>query len=290
MPLANINGVILHYHKHGDDGIPIVFIHPPLLTSTNFRYQQVQLSNEFQVITFDIRGHGQSGQSDTPFTYELIVEDMRQLLNHLGIRQAYVCGYSTGGSIALQAMLTHPDRFTGGILISTMSETSDFILKNQIRLAIGLSKWRPVMRLMALGISWSNSDQTLTFQNLLQSSLRGDRRTIKQYYEYSLKYNCTAKLGQIKGPILLLYGQKDRRFKRYLKKLQNGLPQYELHLIQNENHQLPTKAADEMNDVIRRWIRAHEYIDSVAQEHHPSPSPAPFMMYEPVAEESVEKQ
>ncbi|MDF2651943.1 MAG: alpha/beta hydrolase, partial [Paenibacillus sp.] len=54
MPLENINGTMLHYETRGD-GVPIVFIHPPLLTSANFRYQQAQLSDEFQVITFDIR-------------------------------------------------------------------------------------------------------------------------------------------------------------------------------------------------------------------------------------------
>lgn len=121
MPTAYINGTDLYYEKRGD-GFPIIFIHPPLLTSANFRYQQVQLAGQFTVITFDIRGHGRSGASEALVTYDLIVEDMLRLLDHLSIPEAYVCGYSTGGSIALEAMLTHPDRFTGGILVSAMSE------------------------------------------------------------------------------------------------------------------------------------------------------------------------
>jgi pimeloyl-ACP methyl ester carboxylesterase len=101
MPKANVNGTILHYHVHGR-GTPIVFIHPPLLNRAVFRYQEVQLTDPFQVITFDIRGHGFSPPSETPLTYTLIAEDIKALLDHLNIRQAYLCGYSTGGGIALE--------------------------------------------------------------------------------------------------------------------------------------------------------------------------------------------
>ncbi|GGG20125.1 alpha/beta fold hydrolase [Paenibacillus abyssi] len=258
MPLENINGAVMHYRVQGE-GIPILFIHPPLLTSANFRYQQVQLSNEFQVITFDIRGHGQSGRSNVPITYELIVEDMKQLMDRLKIKQAYICGYSTGGSIALEAMLTHPERFMGGIMVSAMSEVSDFVLKNRIRIAVGLSRWKAAIRLLMLGITWGNSDGVKTFRNLLRDSKRGNVANINQYYKYSLGYSCTKNLSLIKAPVLLLYGKKDWSFKRYRKKLQEGLTRYDLMIFEDEKHQLPTKAADEMNEIIRRWIRVHQY-------------------------------
>ncbi|CAM3981818.1 alpha/beta hydrolase [Paenibacillus alkaliterrae] len=253
MPIKNINGTMLHFRKMGE-GTPIVFIHPPLLTSANFRYQQVQLSDEFQVITFDIRGHGQSGKSDAPITYKLIVEDIKQLLDHLNIEKAVVCGYSTGGAVALEAILTYPDRFSGGVLISAMSEASDFILRNRIRIASGLSKWKIAIRMLMLGITWGNSDNIPTFRKLLNDSKSGDNRNIHQYYRYSLNYNCTKQLSRIKAPVLLLYGDKDRGFKRYSRKLQKGLRNCKLVTFRKEKHQLPTKAAVEMNEAMRAWI------------------------------------
>ncbi len=253
MPLENINGTMLHYETRGD-GVPIVFIHPPLLTSANFRYQQAQLSDEFQVITFDIRGHGQSDPSEMPVTYELIAEDIKHLMDHLKIDKAFVAGYSTGGSIALEAMLAYPDRFEGGILISAMSEASDFMLRNRIRLAMGLSGWKPTIDLLKLVISWGNSDRTQTFRNLLRDSRSGNSQNIHEYYSYSLNYNCTEELSQITSPILLLYGGKDRGFKRYRKKLQQGLSQFKTVILQKEKHQLPTKAAADLNKVMTHWI------------------------------------
>lgn len=253
MPIRNINGVNLHFQINGE-GIPIVFIHPPLLTSANFQYQLAQLSDEFQVITFDIRGHGRSEASSTPITYKLIAEDINQLLDHLKVKQAIVCGYSTGGAIALEAMLNYQDRFLGGILIIAMSEASGFKLRNRIRIAIGLSRWKSVIRMLMLSITWGNSDSVQTFRNLLNDTKNGNALNIHQYYRYSLNYNCTKQLSKIKAPVLLLYGGKDRSFTRYSKKLQQGLRNATLVTISNEKHQLPTKAANQMSEAVRQWV------------------------------------
>ncbi|QYR20905.1 alpha/beta hydrolase [Paenibacillus sp. sptzw28] len=253
MPFAKINGIMLHYRTSGE-GIPVVFIHPPLLTGANFNYQHAELSYDFQVVTFDIRGHGRSAESDIPVTYELIAEDLIQLLDHLQIDKAFVCGYSTGGSIALEALLAYPDRLYGGILISAMSEASDIVLRTRIRLAMGFSRSKSLSLMLMLGIAWGNADSLRTFRNLLRGAASGNIRNIHQYYSYSLGYSCTNQLSRIKAPILLLYGEKDKRFKRYRQLLQRTLRNFEVLTLNNKSHQLPTKAAYDMNNAIRYWI------------------------------------
>jgi len=255
VPLATINGTTIHFKTSGT-GVPIIFIHPPLLTNANFSYQHAELSDQFQVVTFDIRGHGRSQSFDGHLTYELIAEDIKQLMDYLHIDKAFIAGYSTGGSIAMQALLTYPERFLGGILISAMSEASHFTLKNRIRLAAGLSRWKWANRLLMLAIAWGNADSRLTFRKLLQGAKQGSARNIQQYYQYSLDYNCTNELKSIEAPILLLYGEKDRQFRRYYHKIQQQLRHYELILLPNHKHQLPTKASFELNDEIRKWILA----------------------------------
>ena len=89
MPTLDVDGISLYYTVNGK-GIPIVFIHPPVLTCLNFKYQVEELSKEFQVITFDIRGHGRSQYSNQQVTYPLIVEDIKRLLDHLKIKKAFI--------------------------------------------------------------------------------------------------------------------------------------------------------------------------------------------------------
>jgi len=255
VPLATINGTTIHFKTSGA-GLPIIFIHPPLLTSANFSYQHAELADQFQVVTFDIRGHGHSQAFDGKLTYELIAEDIKQLMDYLHIDKAFIAGYSTGGSIAMHALLTYPDRFLGGIFISAMSEASHFALKNRIRLAAGLSRWKLTNRLLMLAIAWGNADSRLTFSKLLQDAKNGSARNIQQYYLYSIDYNCTKALKSIEAPVLLLYGEKDRQFRRYYHKLQHQLRLYELILLPDQKHQLPTKASSELNNEIRKWISA----------------------------------
>lgn len=254
MTMVDLDGISLHYNVKGE-GIPIIFIHPPLLTSANFRYQIDELSQKFKVITFDIRGHGRSSYSAQPLTYPLIVEDIKRLLDHLRIPKAFLCGYSTGGSIVLEFLLTFPDRSLGGIVISGMSEVGDWYLKRRILLARSISK-AGAARFLASIITWGNSDTQETFRMLLKEALKGDPRNIEQYYRYSLHYNCTHRLSKIDFPILLVYGTKDKSFHGYANLLHENLPCSELKFLPNEKHQLPTKAAKELNQLITEYINS----------------------------------
>lgn len=252
MPFASVNGTRLHYHVTGH-GIPLICIHPPLLNQENFNYQRAQLADRCKIITFDIRGHGQTPYSSDPVTYPLIVEDMKGLLDYLNIEKAVLLGYSTGGSIALEAMLAYPNRFTSAVVVSGMSEVTDLYIRGRLMLATGLSALK-AKRLLGGLIGWGNSDMSKTFENLYMGAVHGDIRNIRQYYSYSLRYNCTDRLHWIDQPVLLLYGKQDRSFHRYAQILNERLPNNTLHFIEGVGHQIPTKAPRAMHRIMEQWL------------------------------------
>lgn len=253
MPFLNVDGTNLYFNVRGK-GISLVFIHPPLLTSVNFEYQIKTLSQYFQIITFDIRGHGKSQYSREPISYSLIVEDIKQLLDHLNVKKAFICGYSTGGSIVLEFLLTAAERALGGIIISGMSEVRDLSLKKRISLGITFAK-SGVIPVLSWPICWSNSDTLKLFKKMVSSASKSNAQNIEQYYHYSLNYNCTNQLKNIHFPVLLVYGKKDKAFHSYALLLHDHLPDNELLFIENANHRIPTKAADELNAIIQQFIQ-----------------------------------
>lgn len=253
--MLDVEGSSLYYQVKGE-GTPIVFIHPPLLTSVNFLYQLEQLSKIYKVITFDIRGHGRSVYSKQAITYPLIINDIVSLLNHLGIEKAYICGYSTGGSILLEFLLANPNRGLGGIVISGMSEVKDFYLKQRISLAAKLAN-KKAISVLTLAIAWGNSNTRQVFSKLYKEASYGDARNIQQYYRYSLHYNCTSRLKDIDLPVLLVFGTKDKTFHQYARILQEKLPYNELAFFEEEKHQIPTKAAVKLNKIIDEFIQNH---------------------------------
>ncbi|MEH6944495.1 alpha/beta fold hydrolase [Bacillus sp. JJ722] len=257
MPTIEIDGTNLYYSVKGE-GTPIVFIHPPLLTSANFIYQVEELSQTFKVITFDIKGHGRSGYSKQTITYPLIVKDLIYLLDYLEIEKAFICGYSTGGSIVLEFLLSNASRALGGIVISGMSEVNDLFLKQRISLAgkLAKSKFIPVL---SFAITWGNSNTRQIFKKMYKESSFGDARNIEQYYRYSLSFNCTKQLNKINLPVLLVYGTKDQSFHKYAHLLHKELPFNDLVLLDKEKHQIPTKAASKLNEKIIAFVETQKY-------------------------------
>jgi pimeloyl-ACP methyl ester carboxylesterase len=77
------------------------------------------LKENYRVIAYDIRGHGNSDAGIDEFFIELFVIDLLRLMEKLKIEKSILCGLSLGGYIALNAVLKHPDRFDGLILNDT---------------------------------------------------------------------------------------------------------------------------------------------------------------------------
>lgn len=252
MPHTLINGYNMHFKDYGK-GTAIIFIHPPVLTSSNFQYQ-MKLSANFRTVFFDIRGHGQSEPSREEITYPLIAQDIRQFMDQLKIEKAFMCGYSAGGSVVLDFLLSCPERALGGIVIGGMSEVNDKKLRNKISRGRFFAQIGAV-GVIALSTAWSQGKLKLSLiRSLFNDAKRANAKNAAQYYQYSLHYNCTAQLGDIQQPVLLVYGEEDTLFRPYAKLLKERLPKSELVFIKNTKHQIPTKAADELNELIKLFI------------------------------------
>jgi pimeloyl-ACP methyl ester carboxylesterase len=259
MPVIKVNDTSIHYLERGH-GTAILFIHPPILSSINFLYQLSGLSNQYRTIAFDIRGHGKSEPSESPLTYALITQDMKGLMDHLGIEKAFICGYSTGGTIALDFMNTFPDRVLGSIIISGMSEVNTWFLHKEISLATMISKSKGFLPL-ALSICWSNANNRKMFWKLFQDAKKANPQNVAEYYEHSLKYSCTSELGKIKPPALLIYGKDDKQFLPYGRLLRQRLPNNSFECVPHVKHQIPTKAAQSLNQAIHNFIRVQSSLN-----------------------------
>lgn len=80
--------------------------------------QFLPLAQGFRVIRYDLRGFGRSAlPTDAPYSHG---EDLRALLDALGLQQAHLVGLSKGGGVALDFALTYPQRALSLVLIDTV--------------------------------------------------------------------------------------------------------------------------------------------------------------------------
>ena len=110
MPKAMIDGVAIYYESHGE-GFPLVWSHEFAGDYRSWEDQVRFFSRRYRVITYNARGYPPSDVPDDPDAYsqERSVEDLKCLLDHLGIESAHIGGLSMGGSVALHFGIRYPN-------------------------------------------------------------------------------------------------------------------------------------------------------------------------------------
>ncbi len=110
--MAPVNDIEMYYAVYGE-GEPVLLIHGGLGHADVWGFQVPALAEDHKVIVADSRGHGRSTRSAQPFGYELMANDYLALLDHLGIDEAALVGWSDGGVIGLDIAIRHPERLSG---------------------------------------------------------------------------------------------------------------------------------------------------------------------------------
>ena len=95
---TRVNGVRLNYLDWGGDGPPLVMIHGLGDDPHVFDDLALLLRDRFRIVAYARRGHGRSEAPPGPYDAATLVEDLRQLLDHLGIPRASLLGWSMGGN------------------------------------------------------------------------------------------------------------------------------------------------------------------------------------------------
>jgi pimeloyl-ACP methyl ester carboxylesterase len=118
---AHINGIDLAYSDKGQ-GLPLVLVHAFPFSQAMWKSQMDVLAQDFRIITVDLRGHGESDAPFWRYTLEQFSDDLRGLLDHLGIDQAVLGGLSMGGYTLFAFYRKYAARVKGLILADTRAQ------------------------------------------------------------------------------------------------------------------------------------------------------------------------
>jgi 3-oxoadipate enol-lactonase len=120
--LIKANGIQMNYELSGKKEAPVAMLSHSLGSSLLMWIPQMKvLESHFQVLRYDIRGHGKSEAPPGVYTLELLGEDAVALLDALGIDQVHWVGLSMGGMIGQCVALKYPKRLKSLALCDTMA-------------------------------------------------------------------------------------------------------------------------------------------------------------------------
>jgi pimeloyl-ACP methyl ester carboxylesterase len=256
MPYAAIEeSVSLYYHVKGK-GLPIVFIHPPVLGWKVFKHQE-RLAHSYQTIFYDLRGHGQSSTGNTSLSIDLLANDLKNLLDEIGVAKAVICGFSHGGTIAQEFAFLYPERTAALILSGGYPKVDHFSLKSKVYFGMAMAKLRripTVAKLQAKTHKYYESDE----KELFEYAKTADAERVYEYCKTGLHYNAAPFLSRLTMPILLVYGDLEKTMHRHRKPYLKAAPHVEVVYVKGISHEVPPKKFPEFNEIVHNFLQKNK--------------------------------
>lgn len=259
----------VNVNDYGGEGTPLLFIHSFPLSSRIWDKQVKHFRNKHRVITYDIRGLGESRTEDNVYTMEKLVNDLFHILNHLKIQKVNAVGLSMGGYILLRAVLKDMERFESIILINTKTDKDEdeIILKRSsavIKIKSGgreayLNKLMPY-----LTNSNSNGIDSIVKEIIGYNS---DEGICGNLLALSTRTSTTGSINEIKIPLLLISGSEDLiNPAEEMNKLFNEVKKNRLkktltvsYNIQNSGHLCNLEKPEEFNNILEWFLNSIEF-------------------------------
>ena len=194
-------------------GAPVVLIHPAGLDLTYWDAQIAALKDGYDVVAFDLPGHGRSPALVEGWTFDLLNRTLLALLAEVGGSQAHLVGISVGGMIAQSFALAHPSRVANLSLIGTASEFPDAVRAGMRERAARLRAGGMAVVVEETMKRWFTPETIRERPDLIDRTtktlLGDDVETHAQLWEAVSGLDLTARLAETDLPTLILVGDAD---------------------------------------------------------------------------------
>jgi len=245
------NGFKLAYEISGNaQGPKVVLLHGLFLNSDCWREQLDFFEEDFNILRFDLRGHGRTTKPQERFTIKNYVDDMQSLLEMLGwTKDLYLVGHSLGAMISLVYGLKHPSHIkkivscSGFCFISFEAETDVLGRTDKYDLdqfALGISKrgLNPYDEEIAQFVAKQVTDH-LTKEQCLRATAA------------SAGFRVCHHLKNLNIPTLMIVGEKDITTPIWASEmLYDWIPNSEIVIIPNAGHLVILDHPDEFNELV----------------------------------------
>ncbi|NNK52733.1 MAG: alpha/beta fold hydrolase, partial [Xanthomonadales bacterium] len=121
MPYLKRGEVQIYWESLGQ-GLPVVFLNGILMTVDSWKLQTLALSRNFHCLMHDFRGQLRSSKPSESWTLEDHAEDLKALLDQLGIEKCQIVGTSYGGEVGMIFAANWPERVSRLAVIASVSE------------------------------------------------------------------------------------------------------------------------------------------------------------------------
>lgn len=273
MPKIQTGDISAYYEIHGD-GDPLVFVHGGWVSHEMWKPQVKYFSKRYRVITYDIRGHGNTGLSTSKrYSMELFADDLAALMEALEVRKPVICGLSMGGMIAQIYAIKYPHNLKT-LILSDTAVSSALTLSDKITKYILAPKWLFLLLVKLLGVKrytnfafwyarktrsdkWVGLDQNVAGyekEEMLRFDTGEFNKIFAAIYDFKLQ-----DLSKIQVKTLVLNGEfESKAVFRHTEMMEELIPDTMSAVIPNAGHSSNMENPGTFNRVIAEFLKNAE--------------------------------
>jgi pimeloyl-ACP methyl ester carboxylesterase len=250
MTEAQINGIQVRYDATGD-GPAVLLTHGYSATGRMWAPQIEALKDRYRIITWDMRGHGETESPDDPEQYSeaLTLADMLGLLEFLGEDRAVVGGLSLGGFMSLAFHLAHPEAVRALVLC----DTGPGYRSPDARAGWNRAAEKRALDLEAQGLdalgSGTEVRATARYHRSAQGLAHAARGMLAQLDSRVIDH-----LPEIRVPTLIIVGERDEPFIGASEYMAAKIPGARLEVIPGAGHAANLDNPDHFNRVLGTFL------------------------------------
>jgi 3-oxoadipate enol-lactonase len=270
MPTLTIDGTDIYYERRGS-GEPLLLIQG--LGGNHLHWGDGFLDalqdGGFELILYDHRGAGRSGELEGECTIKRLADDADALLDALQIESAHVVAISMGGMVAQELVLAHPERvrtltlgcsFPGG----PEAKMTDQVIVGQIAEAVLSGDGERAVRVgyeVMIGPEYSADEANYEIYSKVAAQYPAPIPTLMGQLSAILGHDTSERLSEITVPTLVIHGTADRLLESVNGELLARLiPGAHLELLEGAGHMFfweqPQRSAQLVIDHVAAATRA----------------------------------
>ena len=263
-----INGIQYHVEVCGKESIPLVLLHGFTGDTSTWTPFYDAWGQHSKLIIPDIIGHGQTDSPDVLSRYQIesVAADLKTLLDQFDCKQVDLLGYSMGGRLALTFALLFPERVRKLILESTSpglatekerqlrrmkdAELAQFIKEQGLNSFVDYWEEIPLFSTMKL---LSAASQQIIREQRLNNSPTGLINSLLGMGTGS-KPNWWGKLNKLSCEVMLLTGEKDKKFCDIADKMMKELKNSSWVIIENSGHAIHVEEPEKFGTIVSDFL------------------------------------
>jgi 3-oxoadipate enol-lactonase len=261
MTTMKVNGLSLYYEFKGT-GEALVFIHGLGSISRDWSFQMEFFSRYFQVIAYDVRGHGLSDKPQGPYSVSMFADDLAHMLKKLGVKDSHLVGLSMGGLIAFQFAVEFPKMVRSLTIVNSWADMrpknfQDRWMLFRRNVIFRLLNMRRIGETLAKGL-FIKPEQAELRRSFVESWAKNHKPSYMAALGAAKGWSVVDRLSEISIPTLVVSSDEDYTPVAAKQTYVDKMPNARLAVIHDSRHAVPVERPDEFNSILLKFLQGEK--------------------------------